>query len=276
MGNVIQTNVASINAQRNLFGTNIGLSTTFQRLSSGFRINSAKDDASGLFISNQLSSQIGGLSVAVRNANDGISLAQVTEGGLQEVTNILLRMRDLAVQAASGQTADAGPEKGALNAEYQQLAQEINRIATQTRFGNTNVLNTGATVAIQVGVQAGEQISVTVPNVTTLNSDSTSTPGDLTTAANAAAVLTNIDADLITVDTARGGLGAFQNRLQATISNLNNIIENASASRSRIRDTDFAVETANLSKFQVLQQAGLSVLGQANSSSQSVLSLLQG
>jgi len=275
MGNVIQTNVASINAQRNLFGTNIGLSTTFQRLSSGFRINSAKDDASGLFISNQLTSQIGGLSAAARNANDGISLAQVTEGGLQEVTNILQRMRDLAVQAASGTTADGGPEKGALNAEYQQLAEEINRIATQTRFGNTNVLNTGATVAIQVGVNSGEQISVTVPDVTGLNSDSTSTPGDITTGANAANVLTNIDADIITVDTARGGLGAFQNRLQSTISNLDSIVENASASRSRIRDTDFAKETANLSKFQVLQQAGLSVLGQANSSSQNVLSLLQ-
>lgn len=275
MGNVIQTNVASINAQRNLFGTNIGLSTTFQRLSSGFRINSAKDDASGLFISNQLTSQIGGLTAAARNANDGISLAQVTEGGLQEVTNILQRMRDLAVQAASGTTADGGPEKGALNAEYQQLSQEINRIATQTRFGNTNVLNTGATVAIQVGVNSGEQISVTVPNVTTLNSDSSSTPGDITTGANAANVLTNIDADIITVDTARGGLGAFQNRLQSTISNLDSIVENASASRSRIRDTDFAKETANLSKFQVLQQAGLSVLGQANSSSQNVLSLLQ-
>ena len=275
MGNVIRTNVPSINAQRNLFGTNIGLSTTFQRLSSGFRINSAKDDASGLFISNQLTSQIGGLSVSMRNANDGISLAQVTEGGLQEVTNILQRMRDLAVQAASGQTADNGPEKGALNAEYQELAAEINRIATQTRFGNTNVLNTGATVAIQVGVNSGEQISVTVPDVTGLNSDSTNAPGDLTTAANAGAVLTNIDTDIITVDTARGGLGAFQNRLQSTISNLNSIVENASASRSRIRDTDFAIETANLSKFQVLQQAGLSVLSQANSSSQNVLSLLQ-
>lgn len=274
MGNVISTNVASINAQRNLFGTNTGLTTTFQRLSSGFRINSAKDDASGLFISNQLSSQIGGLTIAARNANDGISLGQVTEGGLQEVTNILLRMRDLAVQAASGQTADGGPEKGALNAEYQQLSQEVTRIAAQTKFGNTNVLNTGATIDIQVGVNSGETIAVTLPDVTGLNSSNS--PGDVTTAANAAATLTNLDADIIAVDTARGALGAFQNRLSSTISNLNSIVENASASRSRIRDTDFAVETANLSKFQVLQQAGLSVLGQANASNQNVLSLLQG
>jgi len=274
MGNVISTNVASLNAQRNLLGTNSGLTTTFQRLSSGFRINSAKDDASGLFISNQLSSQIGGLTVAARNANDGISLGQVTEGGLQEVTNILLRMRDLAVQAASGQTADSGPEKGALDAEYQQLSQEVTRIANQTQFGNTNVLNTGATIAIQVGINSGETISVTLPDVTGLNSSNA--PGDITTAANASNALANIDTDIITVDTARGGLGAFQNRLTSTVSNLNSIIENASASRSRIRDTDFAVETANLSKFQVLQQAGLSVLGQANSSAQNVLSLLQG
>lgn len=272
MGNVISTNVASLNAQRNLYGTNLGLQTTFQRLSSGFRINSAKDDASGLFISNQLTSQINGLSIAARNANDAISVAQTAEGAMQEITNILQRMRDLSVQAASGITADGGNEKNALNAEYTQLAAEVSRIAAQTTFGSTNLLDGSvASMNIQVGINAGESVAMSLVNITGL----TALAGVINTASDAANALPLIDADIVTVDNGRAALGAVQNRFQSTISNLQNVVENTSNSRSRIRDTDFALETSNLSKFQVLQQAGLSVLGQANANSQSVLSLLQ-
>lgn len=267
MGNSIQTNVASLAAQRSLFRTNNDLETTFQRLSSGFRINSAKDDASGLFISNQLSAQIGGLTVAARNAGDGISIAQTAEGGLAEVTNLLLRMRDLAVQSASGQTSTDG--RAALSTEYTALNAEISRIAAQTKFGGTNVLNAATTFAIQVGTASGETIDVTTVDVSGLAT------GGVATATAASAALALVDTALTTVDTGRAGLGASQNRLTSTIANLQSIVEAASASRSRIRDTDYAVETANLTKNQVLQQAGFSVLGQANQGAQQVLSLLQ-
>jgi len=273
MGNVISTNVASLNAQRNLFGTNNGLSTTFQRLSSGFRINSAKDDASGLFISNQLTSQITGLTIAARNANDAISVAQTAEGAMQEITNLLQRMRDLSVQAASGITADGGNEKAALNAEFTQLAAEITRIATQTTFGSTNLLDGSvASMLIQVGINAGEQVTMALVDITGL----TALAGSITTVAGAGNALTALDNDIITVDNGRASLGAVQNRFTATISNLQNVVESTSSSRSRIRDTDFALETSNLAKFQVLQQAGLNILGQANANSQNILALLQG
>ena len=274
MGNVIQTNVSSLNSQRNLYRTNIGLNETFQRLSSGFRINSAKDDAAGLQISNQLTSQINGLTVGIRNANDGLSVAQVGEGAQQEITNILQRMRELALSAANSTTSDSGPEKIALDSEFQQLILEITRIATTTSFGSTNLLDgTFGTQTLQVGANAGETISVTMVDASTLG---TITAGSITTAALASSVLTTIDTDITTIDTNRAQLGAVQNRLTSTIANLSNIIENASASRSRLRDADYALETSNLAKNQVLQQAGLSVLSQANASAQSVLSLLQG
>ncbi|MFZ5843316.1 MAG: flagellin [Pseudomonadota bacterium] len=493
MGSVIQTNASSINAQRNLLGTNNALATTFQRLSSGFRINSAKDDAAGLQISNRLSSQIGGLSVAVRNTNDGISLAQTAEGALQESTNILLRMRDLAVQSANG--SNGGSERAALQQEVNQLKQELTRIAETTTFGSRKILDgTFGSEAFQVGANAFETINVTLGNykannmgsytydlwnaagaaaVTSLggvlaagtvtangvtgnltiagleteviavsgsassvaasiNAASGSTGveadarttiglsfsiddtytftlagqggtgvtiqatiagGDLTsmadainaeagttgltarvdgseiiltseagdditidslttvstgaitvqgydytgenalaastdvlteaaddamraigvvalnsaksftstasaatidgtTTTNSAALSDVTDVDISTaigaqqalnilddaisfVDSSRAALGAVQNRLQSTIANLGSAIENLSASRSRIRDTDFAAETANLTKNQVLQQAGLAILAQANAGPQSVLSLLQ-
>lgn len=276
MGNVIQTNVSSLAAQRNLFKTNNDLGTTFQRLSSGFRINSAKDDASGLIISNQLSKSIGGLNVAIRNANDGISVAQTAEGALQEVTNIVLRMRDLALQAVSGNTTTDG--RTALHSEFSALANEINRIVDDTTFAGTNLF-TGYSVDIQVGAEANDtDISFTIAaqNVAIGAAAGLDATGEsITTVATASGAITALDAALSTIDSLRGDLGAVQNRLTSTISNLQNIVENQSASRSRIRDTDFAVETANLAKNQVLQQAGLSVLAQANASSQSVLSLLQ-
>jgi flagellin len=493
MGSVIQTNASSINAQRNLLGTNNALATTFQRLSSGFRINSAKDDAAGLQISNKLSSQIGGLSVAIRNTNDGISLAQTAEGALQESTNILLRMRDLAVQSANG--SNGGNERAALQQEVNQLKQELTRIAETTTFGSRKILDGSfGSEAFQVGANAFETINVTLGNykannmgsyaydlwnaagaaaltslggvasaatagangvtgtltvagiateaiavagsassvAASINAQSGSTGveadartvvgmtfsgddtftfslaaqggtavtiqatvagGDLTsmtdainaqagttgltakvsgaeiiltseagddiviegmvtvgaetmdlqvydytgenalaastatltsgasdsaraigvvalnsaksfttdasaatidgtTTTNSAALddvtsvdistsigaqqaLNILDDALSFVDSSRAALGAVQNRLQSTIANLGSAVENLSASRSRIRDTDFAAETANLTKSQVLQQAGLAILAQANAGPQSVLSLLQ-
>ena len=272
MGNVAQTNVASLNAQRNLYKTNNALTTTFQRLSSGFRINSAKDDAAGLVISNQLSSQIISLNVAIRNAGDGISIAQTAEGALQEVTNLLLRGREIALSAASGQnSADA---RTALDAEFTAIGEEINRIAADTAFGGQALLDGVITsFAIVVGTEATDTIAVTTVNIAT--SGALVAAEDLTTIANAGDALAVIDTAITAVDTARGDLGAQQNRLTSTISNLQNIVENVSVSRSRIRDTDFATETANLAKNQILQQAGLSILAQANASNQSILSLLQ-
>lgn len=259
MGSVIQTNVASLGAQKSLFRTNNDLSTTFSRLSSGFRINSAKDDASGLVISNQLSTEIGGQQVAVRNANDGISYAQVAEGALQEVTNILLRMRDLSLSASSGQVPTAGV--AAIEAEYAALDSEIDRIVANTTFGGTAVFNTTVSVVVEAD---GGSVSIAVADGSGFG------PGGL---ANAGPAL--VDAQITAVDTARGTLGAAQSRLTSAANNLLAGIEASSAARSRIRDTDFATETANLAKFQVLQQASFSVLAQANASSQSVLSLLQ-
>jgi flagellin len=282
MGNVIQTNVAALNAQRNLYRTNINLNETFQRLSSGFRINSAKDDAAGLQISNQLTSQVNGLSVGIRNANDGLSVAQVGEGAQQEITNILQRMRELAISAANGTTADNGPEKTALNSEYQQLVLEIQRITATTNFGSTALLDgTFGTKTLQVGSNAGETIDISLVDARTLDvivgsgTTASPVPSTILTGSLASAELSQIDLSITTIDTNRAQLGAVQNRLSSTISNLSNIIENVSASRSRLRDADYALETSNLAKGQVLQQAGLSILAQANSSSQGVLSLLQ-
>ena len=259
MGSVVATNVASLGAQKSLFRTNNNLSTTFSRLSSGFRINSAKDDASGLVISNQLTTEIGGSQAALRNANDGISYAQVAEGALQEVTNILLRMRDLSISASSGQVPTAGV--AAIEAEYTALDSEIDRIVSNTTFGGTAVFNTTVNIVVEAD---GGSIAVAVADGAAFG------PGG--TAANGPAL---VDAQITAVDTARGALGASQSRLTSAANNLLSGIEASSAARSRIRDTDFATETANLAKFQVLQQASFSVLAQANASSQSVLSLLR-
>lgn len=273
MGNVAQTNVASLNAQRNLFRTNNDLNTSFQRLASGFRINSARDDAAGLVISNQLSSQIVSLNVSIRNANDGISLAQTAEGALQEVTNLLLRARELSISAASGQNSTAA--RAALDAEFQDIQDEIVRIGENTEFGGQVLLDSTTNFVIQVGQDSGQVISVDTVDITAGAVATFTSYTGITSASLADAGLDEIDAAITAVDTARGTLGAQQNRLSSTIANLQNVVENVSASRSRIRDTDFAAETANLAKNQILQQAGLSVLAQANASNQSILSLLQ-
>jgi len=259
MGNVIQTNVAALAAQKSLFRTNTGLATTFNRLSSGFRINSAKDDASGLVISNALLTEANGSKVALRNANDGISFAQIADGALNEVTNILLRMRDLALSATSGQTPAAGVT--ALNAEYAALTAEITRIGADTTFGGTAVFGGSAAVI----VDSGGASTITVAPTAIAAVGGTASNGGLAA----------VDAAIALIDADRGAIGAGASRLTFAANNLGSQIENSSAAASRIRDTDFAEETSNLAKFQVLQQAGFSVLAQANASSQSILSLLQ-
>jgi flagellin len=265
MPQVVATNVSSLNAQRNLNSSGNDLATSLQRLSSGLRINSAKDDAAGLQISNQLTSQIRGLSVAARNANDGISFAQIAEGALNEIGNIFQRMRELAVQSASGTTSSDG--RAALSAEFTALTSEIARIGSDTRFGETAVF--GATITLQVGDQTGDT------DITVAVGAAPAVVGSIATSGAANSALGTLTTSITAVDTTRGSLGAVQNRLESTIANTNSIIENASAARSRIRDADFAVETSNLTRAQILQQAGTSVLAQANSVPQNVLSLLQ-
>lgn len=280
MALTVNTNIASLNTQRNINNTSNALNTAMQRLSTGSRINSAKDDAAGLQISNRLTSQIGGLTVAARNANDGISMAQTAEGALQETTNLLQRMRDLALQSSNG--SNSTEDQASLDLEYQALVKEIDRIASNTTFGNGLKLLNGTAgtasngvVTFQIGAQAGETISVTFSKM-----DSTTIMGgaaavDITTFDKAQAEIAKIDTALKAVDTQRATLGAFQNRMSSTIANLGNISENASAARGRIQDTDFAAETANLSKNQILQQAGTAILAQAKQLPQAVLSLLQ-
>ncbi|PAV48751.1 flagellin [Pseudomonas sp. HAR-UPW-AIA-41] len=388
MALTVNTNVASLNTQRNLGVSSKALDTSLQRLSTGFRINSAKDDAAGLQISNRLTSQVNGLNIATRNANDGISLSQTAEGALQQSTNILQRMRDLSLQSANGSNSDS--ERKALNSEVEQLQKELNRISSTTTFGGRKLLDGSfGTEAFQVGSAAGETISVSLnnassaelkgdyftqsgaavagpatasgtvtvgfsingtaktatfdiasgatateiqelaiksindtneglfayksgtsiavlsgldkegdgnalsANITFTGEPSGVTLGDITattfanrtksdvgkidisTADGAQKGVLVIDQALKEIDAQRADLGAVQNRFENTISNLQNISENASAARSRIRDTDFAAETSELTKNQILQQAGTAILAQANQLPQAVLSLLQ-
>ena len=274
----VNTNVSSINAQRQLFDVNDRLNTSFERLSSGFRINSAADDAAGLQISDRLTSQVEGLNQAVRNANDAISLSQTAEGALSEVTTSLQRIRTLAVQSQNGINSSA--DRQALQKEVSALRTEISRIATDTQFGNVNILDGNFSAKFLVGANAGQTISV---NLSSTNLGSISgfsatglgiTTNDVSTAAGASSLLSDIDAAISGIGAVRADLGALQNRFQSTIRNLSNISENIAGARSRIRDTDFAVETAELTRNQIIQQASLSVLSQANQRPQSALSLL--
>jgi len=392
MALTVNTNIASLNTQRNLSNSSNALATSMQRLSTGSRINSAKDDAAGLQIANRLTSQVNGLGVAVRNANDGISLAQTAEGALQQSTNILQRMRDLALQSANGSNSDS--ERDALNDEVGQLKKELDRISNTTTFGGRALLDgTFGTTTFQVGSNANEMINVSIKEMSTTSltgsvyvdtsaaitldptadetvdnfelesadisyafeidgvikevkiaggstvqevanqindanvgvgafvsvnaagteatielvsskdfkmsgdpADMTAIPGafatavldadpsatsinidsaDISTAKGAQEAVILIDAAIKTIDSQRADLGAVQNRFDNTIANLQNISENVSAARGRIEDTDFAAETANLSKNQILQQAGTAILAQAKQLPQAVLSLLQ-
>ena len=266
----INQNIAALNAYRNLGVNDSAMSKSLEKLSSGFRINRAADDAAGLVVSEGLRAQVGGLKVAVRNAQDGISVVQTAEGALNEVHSMLQRMRDLAVQAANGsQDSDA---RGAADKEYQALATEIGRMATSTKFGGTSLLDgTFSGVDFQVGANSGDTIAVTVADLSSLT-----TTGDLTTAAGASTAIGTVDAAIKTVSTNRGDLGAIQNRFEHAIANLNVSIENVSASESRIRDVDMAQEMVQFTRSQILTQAGTAMLAQANAAPQSVLQLLRG
>jgi flagellin len=271
----VNTNVSSLNATRQLFTSNNNLSTAFERLSSGFRINGAKDDAAGLQISNRLTTQISGLNMAVRNANDGISLAQTAEGALAETTAALQRIRVLAVQAQNGINGSA--DRLALQKEVSALKQEISRIAATSQFGGVNILSGGYSSAFLVGANAGQTISV---NISRSGGYGTSGlfPGEtvsVASVAEASRTMSLVSGAISIIDAKRADLGAIQNRFQSTIRNLSNISENVAAARSRSRDTDFAVETAELTRWQIIQQASITVLGQANQRPQAALQLLQ-
>lgn len=267
MAQTINTNIASLNAQRNLNSSQSALNTSLQRLSSGLRINSAKDDAAGLAISERMTTQIRGLNQAARNANDGISLAQTAEGALSEVTNNLQRIRELAVQSANA--TNSASDRLALDAEVQTLIAEIDRIAQDSTFNGVQLLDTAATLTFQVGANTGETVTVDTVDV-----DGVIT-GAVTDVATANTMLTDVDTALDTVNGARADLGAAQNRFESIVRSAQTTSENLSASRSRIVDADFASETANLTRAQILQQAGTAMLAQANSAPQNVLSLLQ-
>ncbi|MBW7470430.1 flagellin domain-containing protein [Marinobacter sp. F4218] len=269
----INTNVASLNAQNQLGKSQSLSDQALERLSSGLRINSAKDDAAGLSISTRFDAQIRGLTVAQRNANDGISMMQTAEGGLDETINNLQRMRELAVQSANGSNNAA--DRTALNNEFTARIAEIDRIANQTTFNGTNVLNAASTVSIQVGANAGETIDVAFADMQAAALGVGASTIDGADATNANAAITAIDTALDAVNSQRSLFGASQNRFESTIANLGTSIENLSASNSRIVDADFAAESAKLAKANVLQQAGISVLAQANARPNQVLSLLQ-
>ncbi|WP_445366941.1 flagellin domain-containing protein [Methylomonas sp. BW4-1] len=283
MAMVINTNVNSLNSQRFLNKTNDSLATSMERLSSGLRINSAKDDAAGLAISDKMTSQIRGMTVAVRNANDGISMAQTAESGMGAITDTLQRMRDLAVQAAN-RVAVSGSDRDKLQTEFKQLGLEIKRIIQNTEFNGKKILNgslAGANFQVGANTTTDNQVSVTVSNLEKVNSLSALfgaagySIGSGAASAKVRSAISAIDSAIKKIDTFRSTLGAIQNRFTTTVANLQSSIENQSAARSRILDADFATETSNLSKTQILQQAGTAMLAQANQSGQSVLSLLR-
>jgi len=277
----INTNINSLDAQRNLSGSQLSLATSMQRLSSGLRINSAKDDAAGLAISERMNSQVKGMNVAIRNSNDGISLAQTADGALAQVGNSLQRMRELAVQSAN--STNSSSDKDSLNKEFSQLQSEISRVLGGTSFNGKHMLGADATtLTFQVGANTttNDTVSVTTVNMTTATAvtnvtgtsasiDSTATSGAINT------VIDNLDSAINSVNDTRATFGATQSRFDSIISNLQSGVENQSAARSRIVDADFASETANMSRANVLQQAGTAMIAQANQQPSQVLSLLR-
>ena len=281
MAQVINTNIMSLNAQRNLSATQSSLATSVQRLSTGLRANSAKDDAAGLAIAERMNTQVRGMNVAIRNANDAISLSQTAEGALSKINDMGQRMRELAVQSANATNTET--DRANLNAEYHALAQEIKRNLASASFNGTKLFTSDAALTFQVGAnnEANDQIAVTTANlsgaasITDVIDNATGANKGITTAASALTALANVDKMLGMVNAKRAEFGAVQNRFQAVIENLQVNSENQSAARSRIMDADFASETANLTRAQVLQQAGTAMLSQANSLPNNVLSLLR-
>jgi len=274
MGLRVNQNIAAFNSYRNLSITDGQMSKSLEKLSSGFRINRAADDAAGLAISEGLRSQVGGLKVAVRNAQDGVSVVQTAEGALTETHSILQRMRDLAVQAANDGSLDTNA-KAAADSEYQELSKELDDISNKTSFNGVKLLDGSFTgKSFQVGANANDTLTV---NLATASDAATllTTVGDLTTAANATTAISAVDSAIATVSSTRAALGASQNRLEHKINNLNVAVENLSASESRIRDTDMALEMVSFTRSQILSQAGTAMLAQANQAPQNVLQLLK-
>jgi flagellin len=279
----INTNIASLNAQRNLNMSQGSLATSMQRLSSGLRVNSAKDDAAGLAIAERMNAQVRGMNVAVRNANDGISMAQTAEGALSQVSNSLQRMRELAVQARNA--TNSSSDKDSLNKEFSQLQAEITRVLGGTTFNGKAILGADATaLTFQIGANTtvDDTITIATSNMTmnatisAVTSTSTALIDATATTGAIGTVINNIDLALDTINDTRATYGATQSRFDAIITNLQVGVENQSAARSRIMDADFASETANMSRAQVLQQAGTAMVAQANQLPQQVLKLLQG
>ncbi|GAA3982392.1 flagellin domain-containing protein [Comamonas faecalis] len=281
MAMTINTNTASLNAQRNTALTSGSLSTTMQRLSSGLRVNSAKDDAAGLAIADRMNTQVRGMNVAIRNAGDGISMAQIAEGGLSGINDMLQRMRELAVQASNSTNQSSDISK--LDKEYQELGKEVTRMIDATQFNGESILKTTAGFTFQIGANTGTENQIKVDsatvNVATGNLALVTTGANsaLSTAAAASntAQIDALDKALTVVNDTRANLGAVQNRFENTVSYLRTAVENQSAARGRIMDADFAAETANLSRAQILQQAGTAMIAQANQLPQGVLSLLR-
>jgi flagellin len=279
MPQIINTNIASLNAQRNLNSSQSALNTALERLSSGLRVNSAKDDAAGLAIATRMTAQSRGMSVAIRNANDAISMAQTAEGALGQMRDHVMRMRDLAVQSANAtNTAD---DRSALQAEFRQLQLEVNRIISQTKFNGKAILDTDAgTNSFQVGANAGEKVDVTT---TTIGQNANFSPavnvisiGGAATSANIDSAIGALDTALTQVNSERSTLGAAQSRFEGIVAVLQVARENQTAAASRIMDADYASETASLTRSQILQQAGTAMLAQANALPNNVLSLLRG
>jgi flagellin len=288
-GMVINTNVPSLTAQRYLTSSRADMEQAMERLSSGKRINSAMDDAAGLTISHSLDSKIASLGQAVRNANDGIALVNLAEGAMDEISSMLTRMKELATQAINGTYNNT--DRASLDLEYQALVDEVTRISDNTQFNTVALIGSTSTIKFQLGDTTSDSISVTLEDMSSLvlKLDSTVTVGatnvhndlvgtagsDLTSASNAGYTLAKIDAAITTVDTYRAKLGAVANRMEHAAANLMSRVEHQSAARSQIQDADYAVESANLAKNQVLQQAGSAMLAQANASAANILSLLK-
>lgn len=274
MAQVINTNIASLNAQRNLNSSQASLGTAIQRLSSGLRVNSAKDDAAGLAIASRMDGQTRGMNIAIRNANDGISLAQTAEGSLGKITDMLQRMRELAVQAAND--TNGSSDRTSLNEEFTQLKAEIDRTFDATKFNGTQILGTAATLNFQIGANnvAEDQLSIVTSDLSAGTGITAIASGDITTLTNARTAIASVDTALTEINSARATFGAVQNRFESVIANLQVASENTAAARSRIMDADFAAETAALTRGQILQQAGTAMLAQANQVPQQVLALL--
>jgi len=277
MSMTINTNAASLNAQRNTALTTSSLTTTMQRLSSGLRVNSAKDDAAGLAIADRMNTQVRGMNVAIRNAGDGVSMAQIAEGGLSGINDMLQRMRELAVQASNATNKTEDIQK--LDQEYKELSKEVNRMVGATQFNGMTILKGSAALTFQVGAghSVNNQISVAAINMTSALSSVAGSAGVSlgSTQSAARATIKLLDSALAEVNTNRATLGAVQSRFENTIAYLRNAVENQSAARGRIMDADFASETANLSRAQIMQQAGTAMIAQANQLPQGVLSLLR-